>query len=54
MELETAASSKSENMRMEVLQKCLGVLVSNEEPEFYNDPAKELVTEEAEAARIKA
>ena len=53
MELETAASSKSENMRMEVLQKCLGILVSNEEPEFYNDPAKEMVSEEVEAARVK-
>ena len=53
-DLETIASSKNENTRMEVLQKCLGVLGNIElKKHYYRDPALELVKEEFDQRELK-
>jgi hypothetical protein len=52
LDLESAQTSKYENTKMDILQKCLGSLVKLKEQEFYADPALDLVTEEIEARKL--
>ena len=52
LDLEKAATSKSENMKIDTLQKCFAILVKMDEGEYMEDPAKNLVEEEIKKEKI--
>ena len=52
LDLEKAATSKSENMKIDTLQKCFTILVKMDESEYLEDPSKNLVEEEIKKEKI--
>ena len=53
IDLESAVHTKSENTRINTLQKSFGLLVNYEETEYVYDPNLNLVKEEIEKEKIK-
>jgi hypothetical protein len=53
LDLESAQISKYENTKIDILQKCLGSLVSLQDAPYYEDAAEDLVEEETAKRRLK-